>query len=340
MMFRIQCRLFAALLALSPAFSWADASGEMSAAATAWLQSLDPAQRSQAVFAVGDSERENWHFVPRARKGVNLGAMTDAQRVLARELLAAGLSQRGHLQVEAIIALENVLFAMSGSARRDARLYYFTVFGTPGATAPWGWRVEGHHLSVNFTLADGRISATPLFFGANPAQVRIEHAQKGKRVLAVEEDLGRTLVKSFDATQLRAVLVAEQAPDDTITGNRRLVQPLEPAGLAYERMTPNQQALLRALVEHYAGRLRPELAAAEMQSIASRGWPLVHFAWAGGLEPGVGHYYRIQGPAFLIEYDNTQDQVNHIHTTWRNFTGDFGRDLLAEHYQRDHSAAR
>jgi hypothetical protein len=312
----------------------------MAAAASAWLQSLDPAQRSQAVFAVGDSERENWHFVPTARKGVKLGDMTDAQQALARQLLAAGLSQRGQLQVEAIIALENVLFAMSGSARRDARLYFFTVFGAPGSPAPWGWRVEGHHLSVNFTLAEGRISATPLFFGSNPAEVRIEHAQKGKRVLAVEEDLGRTLVKSFDATQLRTVLIAERAPDDTITGNRRQVQPLEPSGLAYERMTPDQQAQLRALVEHYAGRLRPELATAEMRSIASRGWALVHFAWAGGLEPGVGHYYRIQGPAFLIEYDNTQDQVNHIHTTWRNFAGDFGRDLLAEHYQRAHQAAR
>lgn len=333
--------LIALFLTLAPGISRAaDPTAEMAAAATAWLQSLDPAQRALAVFDVDDGERENWNFVPLARKGVNLGAMTEAQRVLARQLLAAGLSQRAQLQVEAIIALENVLFAMSGSARRDAKLYYFTIFGIPGAPAPWGWRVEGHHLSVNFTLADGRISATPLFFGANPAEVRIEHAQKGKRVLAVEEDLGRTLVKSFDATQLRVVLVAERAPDDTITGNRRQVQPLEPAGLAYEAMTPDQQGQLRALVEYFAGRLRPELATAEMQSIASRGWSLVHFAWAGGLEPGVGHYYRIQGPAFLIEYDNTQDQVNHIHTTWRNFAGDFGRDLLAEHYRRDHKPAR
>lgn len=329
------------LLTLTPALSRAaDPTAEMAAAATAWLHSLDPAQRAQAVFAVDDTERENWHFVPRGRQGVNLGAMTDAQRGLARQLLAAGLSQRGQLQVEAIMALENVLFAISGSARRDAKLYYFTIFGTPGSPAPWGWRVEGHHLSLNFTLADGRISATPLFFGANPAEVRIEHAQKGQRVLAAEEGLGRALVKSFDATQLRSVLIAERAPDDTVTGNRPQVQPLEPAGLAYERMTPDQQTQLRALVEHYAGRLRPDLSTAEMQSIATRGWSLVHFAWAGGLEPGVGHYYRIQGPAFLIEYDNTQDQVNHIHTTWRNFSGDFGRDLLAEHYRRDHPSAR
>jgi len=333
--------LIALLLTLAPGFSRAaDPTAEMAAAANAWLQSLDPAQRSQAVFTVDDSERENWHFVPLARKGISLGAMTDAQRVLARQLLAAGLSQRGQLQVEAIIALENVLFAMSGSARRDARLYYFTIFGTPGAPAPWGWRVEGHHLSVNFTLADGRISATPFFFGANPGEVRIEHPQKGKRVLAVEEDLGRTLVKSFDASQLGTALIAGRAPDDTITGNRRQVQPLEPAGLAYAKMTQDQQVQLRALLEHYVSRLRPDMAAAELQAIASRGWELVHFAWAGSLEKGDAHYYRIQSPAFLIEYDNTQDQANHIHTTWRNFAGDFGRDLLAEHYRRDHPPAR
>lgn len=309
---------------------------EMAAAAAAWLQSLDPAQRSQAVFAVGDSERENWNYVPLARKGVKLGDMTDAQKALARQLLATGLSQRGQLQVEAIIALENVLFAMSGAAHRDAKLYFFTVFGAPGSPAPWGWRVEGHHLSINFTLAAGGISATPTFFGANPAEVRIDHAQKGQRALAGEEDLGRALVKSFDAAQLRTVLIADRAPDEIVTANDRQVKPLESAGLAYAQMTPGQQAQLRALVEVYAGRLRPDLAAAEMQAIASRGWPQVHFAWAGGLEKGDAHYYRIQGPAFLIEYDNTQNRANHVHTTWRNFAGDFGRDLLSEHYRRDH----
>lgn len=318
----------------------ADPAADMAAAATAWLQSLEPAQRSQAVFAVGDSERENWNYVPVARKGVKLGDMTDAQQALARRLLAAGLSQRGQLQVEAIIALENVLFAIEGSARRNPQLYFFTVFGAPGSPAPWGWRVEGHHLSINFTLADGRISATPTFFGANPAEVRVDHAQKGRRALAGEEDLGRALVQSFDADQLRAVLIADRAPNEIITENDRQVKPLEPAGLAYARMTPDQQVQLRALVEVYADRLRPDLAATEMQAIAGRGWAQVHFAWAGGREKGDAHYYRIQGPAFLIEYDNTQNRANHIHTTWRNFDGDFGRDLLAEHYRRDHPPAR
>lgn len=329
------------LLTLAPGLSRAaDPAAEMDAAASAWLQSLDPALRSQAVFAVGDSERENWNFVPLARKGVKVGDMSDAQQARARQLLAAGLSQRGQLQVEAIRALEDVLFAMSGSAHRDAKLYYFTIFGTPGSPAPWGWRVEGHHLSINFTLADGRISATPLFFGSNPAEVRIDHAQKGRRVLAAEEDLGRALVKSFSAEQSRTVLIADRAPDEIITKNDRQVSPSAPTGLAYAQMTPDQQVQLRALVEVYAGRLRPEVAESATRKIAAGGWNAVHFAWAGGFEPGEGHYYRIQGPAFVIEYDNTQNQVNHIHTAWRDFAGDFGRDLLSEHYRHDHPPSR
>lgn len=317
-----------------------DAAAGMAAAATAWLQSLEPAKREQAAFPIDAAERENWHYVPRSRTGVRLGAMTGAQRDLARKLLAAGLSERGRLQVEAIVALENVLAEMEGSNRRDPLLYYFTVFGPPGPDQPWGWRVEGHHLSLNFTLAAGRIAATPLFFGADPAEVRLDHPQQGRRALAQEEDLGRALVQSLDAGQRKAAVIATRAPSDIITGADRAVQPLEPAGLAFAQMTPEQQAQLRALVEVYAHRLGPELAGTELQKIATRGWDRVHFAWAGGLEPGEGHYYRIQGPAFVIEYDNTQDNANHIHTTWRKFDGDFGRDLLREHYQRGHSGGR
>jgi hypothetical protein len=316
------------------------AQGEMATVAAAWLQSLDATQRAAAVFPIEDKERENWNYVPIARQGMKLGDMSDAQRTLARQLLATGLSQRGQLQVEAIIALENVLFAMEGSARRNPQLYFFTVFGAPGSAAPWGWRVEGHHLSINFTVAAGQVAVTPHFFGANPAEVRIDHPQKGRRALPAEEDVGRALMKSFDPAQQQVALIADKAPWEIITGNDRQVKPSEPAGLAYARMSPAQQEKFRALVQVYAGRLRSEIEAAEMQKIADAGWAGVHFAWAGGLERGDAHYYRIQGPAFLIEYDNIQNGANHIHTSWRNFDGDFGRDLLREHYQRDHSPAR
>lgn len=334
-------RVFTLLLGLTFAQTEAaEPASDQAAAATAWLQSLDGAKREQAVFPIAATERENWHYVPRSRKGVRLGDMNDAQRAAARQLLAAALSERGRLQVEAIIALENVLAEMEGSNRRSPQLYYFTVFGTPAADGAWGWRVEGHHLSLNFTLAAGRISATPLFFGADPAEVRIAHAQKGRRALAPEEDLGRALVKSLDREQRQVAVIAARAPAEIITGAGRAVKPLEPAGLAFAGMTPAQQAALRQLVEVYAGRLRGDLADTELRKIGIDGWGQVHFAWAGGFEPGEGHYYRIQGPAFVIEYDNTQDDANHIHTVWREFDGDFGRDLLREHYQRGHSSVR
>ncbi len=311
---------------------------DMASAATAWLKSLDAAKHQTAVYPLADEERENWHFVPKSRNGVPLKDMTPAQRALARNLVAAGLSQRGLLTTDAIIALEDVLFAMEGTARRDRGLYHFTVFGTPDRHGTWGWRIEGHHLSVNFLIVDGaKVSATPMFFGSNPAEVRVEHAQKGRRALAAEEDLGRALMKSLSEEQRRTALIATRAPADIITGNDREAKLAAPTGLSYARMTASQQAQLRALAEVYAGRLRPELAAVEIQKIADRGWNNVHFAWAGGIELGDAHYYRIHSPDFVIEYDNTQNGANHIHTTWRDFRGDFGRDLLKEHHLESHA---
>lgn len=311
---------------------------EMAAAAQAWLDSLDADQRSRAVFALKDDERENWHFVPRARKGVPLKEMSAPQRKLAREIVAAGMSDRAVITTDAIIALEDVLHVMENAPRRDRGLYFFTIFGTPSAGGAWGWRFEGHHLSVNFLIVEGtKISVTPMFFGANPAEVRIDHAQKGRRALAAEEDRGRALVSSLDPAQRQSAIISDRAPGDIITGNDREAKLAQPSGLAYAAMNAAQQTALRELVAVYAGRLRPELARAELQAIADRGWNNVHFAWAGGLERGQPHYYRIHGPDFVIEYDNVQNGGNHIHTTWRDFEGDFGRDLLREHHLEAHS---
>lgn len=320
-----------------PAHPTHPAGEEMATAAAAWLDSLDGAQRQRAVYPLQDDERLNWHFVPKARNGLPLKDMTSPQREFARQLVAAGLSQRAVLTTDAIIALEDVLHQMEGSARRDRGLYFFTVFGKPDAHGTWGWRLEGHHLSINFLISDGaKVSATPMFFGSNPAEVRIEHAQKGRRALAAEEDLGRALVKSLAPAQRQLAVIADKAPADILTENDREARLGAPEGLAYAQMTSDQQAQLRALVEVYSGRLRPELAAVEMQRIADRGWDAIHFAWAGGLERGDAHYYRIHGPGFVIEYDNIQNDANHIHTTWRDFARDFGRDLLREHHAEAH----
>jgi hypothetical protein len=310
------------------------AAKDMANAANRWLDSLSADQRRGATFGFTDAERENWHYVPKARLGLPLGQMNDAQRQLARDLLASGLSHPGLLQADSVIALEDVLRAVEGAAHRDRQLYFFTVFGQPSESAPWGWRVEGHHLSINFTVAPGgKISATPNFVGANPAEVRVESPQKGKRPLAAEEDLGRELVQSLDPAQRGQAIVSNDAPGDILTRNDKQANPLEPAGLGYAAMTAAQQQKFQSLVGQYAHRLRPEVADAELAKIADAGWGRLSFAWAGSIEAGAKHYYRIQSPAFVIEYDNTQNNANHVHTVWRVLSGDFGRDLLKEHYE-------
>jgi hypothetical protein len=332
----------ALVLLLSFARGYAHSPGEaiedMTGAASAWLGALTPEQRADAVIELTSGERENWHYVPKSRAGLPLAKMDATQRQLARALLASGLSQHGLLQADSVIALERVLRVTENSDHRDQTLYYFTVFGTPATNAPWGWRVEGHHLSVNFTVAGGHVSATPNFVGANPAEVRTGGPQAGQRALAEEEDQGRAFVLSLSDTQRREAIISSTAPGDILTRNDRQAKAPGPGGLGFARMTPEQQAKFKALVAVYAGRLRAEVAAAELQKIADTGWERLSFAWAGSVQAGEGHYYRIQSPDFVIEYDNTQNRANHIHTVWRIFDGDFGRDLLREHYQQAHPA--
>ena len=316
----------------------ARASAEMAQAASAFLASLPPSLRAQAVFTIEDAERVNWHFVPRVRKGLPLKAMDVQQRKLAQALLASGLSQKGYVSSLAIMSLEHILAEMQQPGRgpvRDAELYYFTLFGTPSAKGAWGWRVEGHHLSLNFMLVDGTaVAVVPMFVGSNPSIVQ-DGPRKGELILVQEEELGRALVKSLNDEQRTTAIIAAQAPPDIITGNDRRIKLKTPAGIRMERLTEVQRQLLTQLIGIYAHRLRPELAEAELARIEKAGTSDIHFAWAGSLEPGLGqaHYYRIHGPTFLIEYDNTQNNANHIHTTWRDTERDFGEDLLRKHYE-------
>ena len=344
-MSRYPCLVLIVAIALLPltgsGHSPAEAAQEMAVTAQSWLDSLTPELRKKAVIDFGDKERANWHYIPKSREGLPLAEMNDAQRKLAKALLASGLSGHGVAQVEAVVALENVLRAIENSAHRDETRYFFTVFGQPGATGTWGWRVEGHHISVNFTIVDGqKISVTPNFVGANPAEVRLPGPQSGHRALAPEEDLGRALVLSLDDARQRRAVISDHAPGDILTRADQQAKPMEPAGLGYADMSAAQQAQLKALMEIYASRLRAGLAETELKKISDSGWDRLSFVWAGGLKPGQGHYYRIQSPDFVIEYDNTQNDANHIHTVWRVFAGDFGRDLLREHYVTDHQSSK
>jgi len=303
-------------------------------AATAFLATLDAAQKQKALLPFNSEERLNWHYVPKERQGLHYKAMNPSQQQAAQTLLQVGLSKVGYRKAEAIRQLENVLHALEdGNPIRDPGLYYFTVFGEPAEKGAWGWRYEGHHISLNWTALDGKvIASSPQFLGSNPGEVR-SGPQKGTRVLAAEEDLGRALVKSLDAGQRQTAILSETAPTDIITAAARKAAILEDKGIAYGELNPQQQGLLLALLQEYATVQVPEIARQRLAAIRKSGLDRVKFAWMGGLEKGQGHYYRIQGATFLIEYDNTQNDANHIHTVWRDFQGDFGVDLLEHHYR-------
>jgi hypothetical protein len=305
----------------------------MASAARAFLDSLTPEQESVAQFPFNSEERLVWFYTPVPRKGLTLKAMTEAQRKLAMNLLRTGLSEQGYSKAETIRALEDVLVELGGNpVQRDRELYYFTIFGDPGPKATWGWRYEGHHLSQNWTVINGAAMATtPQFFGANPAEVR-QGTKAGLRALATEEELGYELLRSLDATQRQVAIIDPKSPNDILTANTREAAIQADRGLAGSQMTAAQRATLLKLIEAHAGAQTAAIArdrlARVKDSLAD-----VKFAWMGGTEKGEGHYYRVQGPSFLIEFDNTQNNANHIHEVWRDFKGDWGRDLLAEHYK-------
>lgn len=307
----------------------------MTGAAIAFLAQLRPEQQARACLPFESAERENWHFVPRARQGLPLRDLTPVQQESALAFVRSGLSVRGGESVAAVLALEEILFDAEGESRHPG-LYYVTIFGTPRADGTWGWRFEGHHLSLNFTVVKGHASAwSPAFFGANPAEVKAG-PRRGWRPMAADEDLARELALSFDETQEAKGVLSARAPRDIITGADRTAQPLKPLGLSFAAMSATQKEKLKALVQNYVGRMREETARADLERIAEDGWEQVHFAWAGSRKKGEGHYYRVQGPGFLLEYDNTQGGANHIHAVWRDFAGDFGRDVLKDHYTNDH----
>lgn len=313
---------------------------DMVAAARALLQALPAAQQQMAVYPFEDPERFNWHFVPRDRRGLALRDMDARQKELALALLQTGLSSPGFGKARAIMELEEVLKVLENRGPDDdyrhPGKYYFTVFGTPSPTEAWGWRVEGHHLALNFTSLSGQLVAgTPGFMGANPGIVPAGPA-KGRQVLRQEAELAFALVNSLSAAQLQQALISEKAPADILTGNKRKAMLEKPAGIRYRDLNRAQQQALDRLLSVYLQNYRADLAGKLKARVEKAGRDELYFAWAGHREPGTGkaHYYRIHSPALLIEYDNSQNQANHVHTVVRDLSNDFGEDALKAHYQK------
>ena len=318
---------------------------QMSRAAAGFLDSLSPTLRENACQPFDGNERFRWHYIPIEmweRQGVSLKDLNPKQQDAAFALMASGLSQGGYEKARAIINLETILGEIEknsgdGKLERNPEYYYFTVFGDPTGNGAWGWRAEGHHVSLNFTVVNRElISPNPFFFGSNPAEV-LEGEQKGLRVLFAEEELARQLLLSLTPYQKTQAVINTEAPADILTRNAPRVEFDSVEGLAVETMQTHQRDLLIQVVHEYIDRLPDEVAAIERRKLREGSVNDIHFAWAGGEERRMPHYYRVHGPFFFVEYDNTQNNANHIHSVWRHIEDDFGVDLIRLHYNKsDH----
>jgi Protein of unknown function (DUF3500) len=311
----------------------------MAATARAFMAALEPGQRAKATAAFDAADRREFTYLPGPRPGLALADMSADQQARAMDLLATGLSGRGLADAHAIMRLEETLAEIERTAgrpgweRRHPEYFWFRVLGEPGGAHPWAWTVGGHHLAVHVTVVGESIAGTPLFFGANPATVPAVRPQAGLRTLPDDEDLGRALVTALSADLRAATITDPVAPRDILTRHDPVADTGRiPSGLAYAQMAAEPRELLVRLVRHYLGRAVPDVGETAWAEIEHAGLERVSFRWAGPVEPGHGHYYAVVGPTFLLEYDNTQNDANHIHTVWRDLRRDWGEDLLAAHY--------
>ncbi len=311
----------------------------MVAAAQALIDSLEPEQRPLLQVPFDSLDRREFTYLPGPRPGLALADMTAEQRERAMELLATGLSERGLSDAQAIMRLEEVLADIERSAgrpgwrRRHPKYYWFRVLGEPGGEQPWMWKVGGHHLAVHLTIVGEQVAGAPMFFGANPATVPDGHRDAGLRTLPDDEDLGRALITALPEDLRAIAITGPLAPNDIVTRHDPVADVSRiPPGLTYADMDGQHRQLLIRLVRHYLDRAIPDVASTTWAGIDSAGLERVSFRWAGSVEPGRGHYYAVLGPTFLLEYDNTQNDANHIHTVWRDLHNDWGEDLLARHH--------
>ncbi len=318
---------------------------QMAKAVSAFVKTLNADQKAEVMHPLADTLRYNWHFIPRDRLGLNLKRMSEPQRKAAMGMLEVVLSDEGYGKIKQVIDLENVLRVLESrppnDTRRDPENYSFLVYGDPAKKEPWGWRVEGHHISLHYTSVDGHVSFTPSFLGSNPGHVLIDVPQKGVRVLGEEEDMGYQLLNALNADQKKQVILAEKAPYEIFTTNQRKVTGLaKKEGLAMKDMTSAQQEIFKKLIGEYLNRYHVTLKNQQMKQLNDAGMGNIYFAWMGDtslkMGKGTGHYYRIHGPTILIEFDNTQNDGNHIHTVVRDLTDDFAEDLLKMHYEKSH----
>jgi Protein of unknown function (DUF3500) len=327
-------------------FAQKNSNKEALIATQSFLKTLDNEKLSKAFLPYETEERRNWFFVPIERKGLPLMEMNEAQRDAALKLIKASTSESAEKTALSIMQLEVVLKQIEKlpveNNRRHPGKFYFSIFGTPDAQKLWGWRIEGHHVSLNFSSENGKIiSGTPLFLGSNPAIVPEGYPEAGKQLIKQEETLGVDLLHSFTDEQLKKAIISDKPPVEILSSNtvHFLKSDSLKTGIPFTEMNKNQQQKLVGLISFYVERYPFGFAHEFMQKIEKAGLDKLVFTWMGAKEAKIGnggHYYRIQNPVLFIEYDNTQNNANHVHTVIRDLTNDFGEDLLRKHYAEEH----
>lgn len=325
------CILFIFCLLSSPI--WAQNEGAQKA--LAFIQSLNEAQKSRALFPFEAVTRFNWHFLPPtmvARHGAVVKDMDANQKQLLYDFMQVYLSAKGFKKTRDIMDYEYYLKEIQPkNPSRIPENQFVAFYGDPGKDKVWGWKFGGHHLALNFTVVNHQLSFAPFFFGVYPAEAETGE-RKGTRLMKEEEDMALDLINSFNEKQKNKAIFSLTTFNEVLTTNSVHVGPLADEGISVKDMNPTQKAGLNQLIMHYLSAMPPKIAEMRLKHIAAEDFHAVKFAWAGSTERKKAHYYRIQGKSFLVEFDNTQDNANHIHTVWRDFRGDFGTDLLKEHY--------
>lgn len=305
-------------------------------AVNAFLDSLSDEQKAMVMLDFDSSKRVGWHFIPKdTRKGLPIMDMESEQKTVAMKLLRASLSAAGYEKATKIMQLESVLFKLEGEGganERNPEKYYFTVFGKPGNKDRWGLSIEGHHLSLNFVFRGNKVvDSTPQFFATNPAKLMADYGEgfeKGLRVLRAEEQLGFQLVKSLNGEQLKKAMLPGDAPDEIRGAGKPQPTAEMLDGISVGEFNDEQMALLKKLMKSYTSKMKPLVAKQRWELIEEAGMDKVRFTWAGAKRPGIGHYYVVQGPTFVIEFINVQpdaagNPANHVHCVWRDMQGDF-----------------
>ncbi len=345
--------LLLATCARAQGHATAAVAAQLREAAAGFLGSLTPEQRRQAVFPPGDPERKDWSNLPHTihpRKGISMGELSAEQRIRAHHLIQAGLSSQGYLKASGIMQLDEVLLHLSGQDRSEKPMfglkhYWLSFLGEPSAEKPWGWQLDGHHLALNFSLAGDGVALTPQFMGSDPHEVR-DGLHAGWRVLGAEDDKGLALMSSLRPEQRQKAKLATDAPGDVLTGPGKDRALDKPEGLGFGELDDAQKTLLMSLVDEYVRNYRPELARQQLDRINRSGWNRVRFGWAGPIGSSAPYYYRIHGPAVLIEFDNNyapgrkDGPVNHIHSVFRDPQNDYGEDLLRRHLEESHGEGK